>query len=186
MTTPAAYLEYVQARCAEHGVSLVLLPKKHTRDGDVGVFDDKALRLTVCAAREDWLPILAHECAHLNQWAERADVFMACREDDWKDYDDALAGSRRLTPRALVGVTRRIQRVELDAERRALRMIRAYKLTPDVRAYTRGANYDVWRYEIARRLGRWPEAHDEAVKLMPDRLMRASRIGDPPADFGLG
>lgn len=186
MKSAVGFLNYVQARCAQAGIEFVLSPTKMTRDGDIGVFDDVKKRLTVCAAREDWLTTVAHECAHMDQWFEAAKVWTSCREDDWLSYDAWLAGKQRVTPRALVGITRRIQRVELDAERRALHMIREHGLAADVPAYVRAANHGVWQYEVARRLGRWPDPHPEAIKLMPDRLMRVSEIGSPPADFGLG
>lgn len=179
------FLEHAQKRCAAVDVRLVLLSRQWTTAGDSGEFDDKKRRLVVCVNDQHWLTTLAHELGHLEQWASGSELFRSDDTSD-EDFDAWLRGDRLMSARSLRGITRKIQRCELDAERRAVRYIRKFDLCADVPGYIRAANFHVWQYEAARRLGRWVEASDARVAHMPDRLMRVTDLGRPPADFGVG
>lgn len=179
------FLEHAQKRCAAVDVRLVLLSRQWTTAGDSGEFDDKRRRLVVCVNDGNWLTTLAHELGHLEQWASGSALFKSDDKSD-EDFDAWLHGKRIMSTRTLQRITRKIQRCELDAERRAVRYIRQFDLRDDVPSYIRAANFYVWQYEAARRLGRWVEATDARVAHMPDRLMRVADIGKPPADFGVG
>lgn len=190
MKTATPFLAYAQNRCEAAGVELCLLPRQFTRDGDLGVFDDEKKRITVCVRNTEWLTTLAHELGHLDQWSANSDVWRAAMkakvaEDAYEDFDLWLSGRTAFSTREIRGVVRRIQRCELDAERRALRLIRTFGLD-DPKAYARVANFHVWQYEAARRLGIWVEASPALTAAMPDRLMRVAAVGDLPVGFGFG
>jgi hypothetical protein len=180
MKSITPFLEHVQKRCADYGVSLVLVPRALTRAGDLGEFDDKKKRLVVCVNDAHWLTTLAHEDAHLGQWIDGS------FGDDgaYEAFDAWLGGRLKPTARGLLSTVRTIQRCELDAERRALRTIRRFGIA-DAKEYARTANFHVWQYEASRKLGRWIESSPARVQTMPDRLMRVADIGRLPEGFGL-
>lgn len=186
MKSVTPFLEHAAARCTANGVALTLVPRVTTKFGDLGEFDHERRRLAVCVNDSGWLTTLAHELSHMDQWIAGGRVWVdVCGTPDaYTEFDAWLSGKRRVGPRALISLVRRIQRCELDAERRTLRAIRRFGLG-DVKAYSKRANYDVWRYEAARVLKRWPDDPTEAVAQMPERLMRADEIGRLPVGFGL-
>lgn len=183
MRSVTPFLEHAQKRCGEYAVTLVLAPRRTTKFGDYGEFDSEKRRVAVCVNDPGWLTTLAHELGHMDQWIENSPEWMAVRDYDYTDFDSWYRG-QKLSPKALQNIVRRIQRCELDAERRALRTIRQFGLG-DPRAYAQGANFHVWQYEAARRFGHWvspPEKHSPEI---PDRLMRLSDVGRLPAGYGL-
>ena len=184
MKSITPFLEHAQKRCGDYGVSLVLVPRRTTKFGDYGEFDDEKKRVVVCVNDPGWLTTLAHELGHMDQWIEGSAEWAAVRDYDYTDFDSWYRG-QKLSPQALQRLVRRIQRCELDAERRGLRLIRRFGLA-DPKVYAQGANFHVWQYEAARRFGRWVEAPAKHSAEIPDRLMRFSDIGKLPAGYGLG
>jgi len=178
-----SYVDLVRAECAEHGVRFVV-------DGAAagehyGYFDNEPRSgvpiLYVAANEPHWLVTLAHERGHMRQWIENRFGFRKGTEDADALFAKWLAGHRdAFSPRKLIHIVRAIQRGEHDAERRCLRDVRDWHLARDLGAVAAHANLNVWRYEIARRVGSWPEESDALIAQMPRRLMRASEIAKPP------
>lgn len=188
MKSITPFLEHAQKRCGDYGVSLVLVPRRTTKFGDYGEFDDEKKRVVVCVNDPGWLTTLAHELGHMDQWIENSPEWQAVcgvGADAYDEFDAWYTKGQKLSPRALLSLIRRIQRCELDAERRALRTIRAFGLA-DPKAYAQVANFHVWQYEAARRFSRWVAAPDTYSAEIPDRLMRISSVGKLPAGYGLG
>lgn len=188
MKSVTPFLEYAQKRCGDYGVSLVLVPRRTTKFGDYGEFDDVKKRMVVCVNDPGWLTTLAHELGHMDQWLENTPAWAgaaSAESDAYTAFDDWIVRGKKTAGPALQSLVRRIQRCELDAERRALRLIRKYGLA-DPKAYAQVANFHVWQYEAARRFGRWVVAPVEYSSEIPDRLMRIADIGKLPAGYGLG
>lgn len=180
------FLKWAEGECARAGVELQLLPKKRQNGaggGWKGHFSSS--RIAVCVHREDWTTVLAHEISHLLQ----------DKEGKWPDLTDAdynawLEGKKRVPARKLLALTRRIQRSELDCERRALRLIREFGLCEDPGRYVQGACAYVWSYEYGRRYRSiWYDHgiemmdHPELLALLPRRLMSVRDIGKIPPEF---
>jgi hypothetical protein len=188
MTAPLdvwAFLRKVDGMCAEAGARFRLEARQRTRGGEkggvLGYFDESKPELFVCVLSAKWPMLLAHETGHLEQMMDKAhqwDVDYLARFESW------YMGKRRMKAANVLIACRAVQKMELDAERRAVRFAKKFHLTDDIAKYIRGANLYIWRYEVARRLGRWPEYADalETVEAaMPDKLMRVTDIDNPPA-----
>lgn len=167
-----------------HGVRLDLRPSASDVHGNAGEFLHAKKQMRVHVADADWLLTLAHEYAHLRQWIDRPKWYLEC-EDDTEDFPKFLASAP--SARRALRVTRVLQRIELDAERRTLALARQFRLASqaEIQSYPAGANLYVWQHEIARRLRRWPEYTDaetqSIVDSMPSRLMTVRQISNPPA-----
>ncbi len=178
-----AFLDHARGECAAAGVSLRLEARPEARGGFVGSFCDERRVLHVCVERADWLGVLAHELSHLRQFIERPAFFRGAIAEVNTFESWVLGKLPRLKARRLRTITRAIQRLELDAERRALKMIRTFNLLDDVSGYVRKANFYVWQHEIARRVGKWPRygiALGGVIGLLPERLMRVEEVGRAP------
>lgn len=181
-----AFLDYVRGDCAAAGVRLNLIARENTRAGDVGLFDDIKRTLTVCVNDQAWLITLAHEHGHLRQWRERSRLWDP-KSTDVEDFEAWLNEGRRISAPKLTSIVRRLQRMELDAERRCLRTVRLFKLTDDVSGMIKSMNLYVWQYEHARRHRKWTEAtvksHPEVAAALPARLISADRVGHLPPEL---
>jgi len=191
-TNPAApktrdalrFIDVVRGKCAAAGILFRLEAREKTREGDLGWFDSDKKRLLGCVNRADWLTVLAHEVGHLEQFVEGDPVLQPDAPDFVGDFEAWCQGKKKLKALRLRQTVRTIQRNELDAERRAVGMIRSFHLTEKIDTYIREANLYVWKYEVSRRVGHWPnygDAVSHVVEEMPSRLMAVSQIGKPPA-----
>ncbi len=172
------FVDYVREECAKYGIAFILRPRMR----DLGVFDYIKRTLTVNASGEDFYLVLAHEVGHLHQWVEHPAAFEA-HSDGYDLFMEWLNGKRRLTARKVLSIVRRTQRMERDAEKRALRDIREWRLMDDTKPYVQDSNMYIWQYEIARRLGKWPALDTDQAAAMPTRLMPLTLLGKPPASL---
>lgn len=176
------FLDYVRGECAYSGVRLRLEARKGARDGSAGWFESEGRSLYVAVDTEGWLCYLAHELAHMHQWREQADVWVDCEYNDYQIFYDWLDG-QRYTNKRILSIVRGIQRCELDAERRAIKLIRTFNLTNDLKKYIKGANMGVWAYELVRRNRKWwtdfksPYSNSAIMEMVPERLIKLKSIG---------
>lgn len=174
------FVDHVRAECDKHGIRYYFGISRRGRN--VGYFDDKRRFLFVSVAESDWLTTLAHEFGHLLQWTEGRFGFTPRSEDVDARFEEWLDGKHpRYSARRVLRLVRAIQRCELDAERRAIRLARRWRLTTDFDAVIKSANANVWRYEVARQIRTWPSNTDETMESqLPARLMSVRMIGKPP------
>jgi hypothetical protein len=142
-------------RAWRFGVSVLLQPTK-TVDcegfGCGGYFDEESKTLAVATDRSEqaWLGVLVHEYCHLTQWAEDAPVWLAADKSqamwDWLDRKPA---------RNVQEVIRRVQDVEADCERRAIRLIREMAAPVDLDRYTRTANAYIHFHNVIADKRKW-------------------------------
>jgi len=156
--SPADFVARVAKDCKARGVTLRLeaVHRVQIYRGTYcsGYFDSGSKELVVAVARPDWLSILAHEYAHMQQWVEGEFVE---DDDSFHKFDQWVAGKMELEDDELTRCVRLIQRCELDAEKRAVEYLRRYRLRKDLADYRRRANAYVLFYEVARRHRRWSD-----------------------------
>ncbi len=192
MTSPrarrdvVAFLAWVQGECAAAGVRLVLLPTKIKPGFEIGSFDYETRKLSVCVAREDWVTTLAHEAAHLRQFVERRKWFEK-PASEFEEFEAWIHGKRpRLKLERVRLITRSIQKLEADAERRTVKLIRHFHLLPDEAAiskYVREANLYLLQHEACRRIGFWPSygmAVEHLIAAMPNSIIADADLGKLP------
>lgn len=173
------FLDFVRGRCAEHRYRLCLELSQCTKDGDIGYLDDANRVLFVCMDRSGWAPTVAHELGHMEQNAEGMRSTW-----DTHHFERWVAGKVEFPDEKILKITRNIQKFELDAERRAIKLIRQFRLC-DAANYTRRANLYVLGHEVVRRKRAWwslvpgtsPLGRPEVQALAPSRLIPLSRIG---------
>lgn len=196
--TSDEFIKYVKKECKYYGVRYSLRPSKHlVYDGQTmsGCFDDTNKVLVCAMKREDALSILAHEYCHMTQWAEKCHEWM--RSNELKSYTawaDHLKGKK-----IEMDIHFQIMRdLELDNEKRTVRLIKKLDLPIDVKLYTKKANAYVMFYNYMRITGLWakpgntPYNNQRIIDSMPDkfslnyshihprleRIFREERIGE--------
>jgi len=118
-----------------------------------GYFDEKARILAVGAGRSDWIEILAHEFAHLEQYV--AGEFLIVGPDPYDDLEDWYVG-KDLPQERLDECFALAMACEHDAERRAVGTLSRWGLCHDIKDYIRNANAYVLKHLYAKRHRHWP------------------------------
>jgi len=173
--TASAFIQNVISTLKKSRLSVSLKPSSVLdEEGTLAIFDSSK-GIIVAAQHPDWLLHLAHEYGHFQQSKEG--------HPDWKydpvDLEAWIDGRVEYHYADLEEIVRSLQRLEHDAERRALKHIRQHKLG-DATSYARKANRYILSFEIARRYRVWPDIPDEYLVHFPARLMPLSQISNHP------
>jgi hypothetical protein len=159
-----AFIEYVKGECKKYGVKCKLRPTKYVKmDGNVkcsGWFDEEVPELVVAMNRPDWIEILAHEYGHLTQWRENAPI--------WKEAVKSLPkvwgwldGTNVRNIEKHIGVSRDL---ELDNEKRAVKIIKKFELKVDLEHYVKKANAYVQFYNWMLKTRKWSKPNNSPYK----------------------
>ena len=166
-----AFIKHVKTVCKIYGVKCSLRKSTYVRmDGNVrcsGWFDESAPELVVAINRTDWIEILAHEYSHLTQWVEQVPV--------WKDAELSLGkvwewldGKTRKNIAHHISVARDL---ELDNEKRSVKVIKEFKLNVDIDEYIRKANAYVQFYNWMLITRKWSKPNNSPYK---NKILKAA------------
>lgn len=174
----ARLIEHALERLAVVSGSLLLTPTVTLDRFATGLFHaGGSRRLEVSIGHPLWPATLAHEIGHVEQLI----AGRYASGHSWDLLHRHLTGQQGIDRRALLRAVRTIQACELDAEKHAIELIRAFRVRLDVREYARHANEYLWKHEIARRTGVWPGVN--LATLCPVTLITARDFGKPPQEF---
>jgi hypothetical protein len=159
-----AFIEYVKGECKKYGVKCKLKSVKYVKmDGNVkcsGWFDEEVPELVVAMNRPDWIEILAHEYGHLTQWRENAPI--------WKEAVKSLPkvwgwldGTNVRNIEKHIGISRDL---ELDNEKRAVKIIKKFELKVDLEHYVKKANAYVQFYNWMLITRKWSKPTNSPYK----------------------
>ena len=136
--------------------------------------------LSLALGAPTWAETLIHEFAHLTQWANQSDCWTSGTLHDGTDagtlIDYWYAGHIELSAEQQTRYFSSLIWVEIDAERRAVKMIKKHKIPIDVKLYCQRANAYVMGYHEFRRRRSWsipgkaPYLIDDLVNAMPTNL----------------
>lgn len=149
-----AFIEHVKAECKRTGIKCDLRPTKYVKISNIvcsGYFDADGKALVCSMNRPDSLGILAHEYAHLTQWDEGIDLWDKAG-NSMEKIDGWLGGKRVHHIKRHLGVSRDL---ELDNERRTVKLIKKWKLSIDVKDYIKKANAYIHFYNWMYHTRKW-------------------------------
>lgn len=170
------FVKYVKQECKKYGIKCDLRRTKYVRlPGKLqcsGYFDEYNKELVCSMNRPDSIEILAHEFAHLTQWVDQIDLWKKAdvsipKVDDWlmgeevRDIKKHLAVSRDL---------------ELDNEKRAVKIIKKFGLDIDIDQYIKKANCYIMFYNRMLATRKWctsnnsPYSNKRLAKMMPNHF----------------
>jgi hypothetical protein len=166
-----AFIKHVKTVCKIYGVKCSLRKSTYVKmDGNVrcsGWFDESAPELVVAINRTDWIEILAHEYSHLTQWVEQVPI--------WKDAEVSLSkvwewldGKTRKNIAHHISVARDL---ELDNEKRSVKVIKEFKLGVNIDEYIRKANAYVQFYNWMLITRKWSKPNNSPYK---NKILKAA------------
>jgi hypothetical protein len=149
---------------SEHNVKIKLLRSKSVliKEENIkvnGYWDDSAKEgpTLVCAVRkplDKWVPIFIHEYCHFLQWKEKTPL--------WKENQDITAHDMELIihnkpidEETLTHSLNVARELELDCEKRVVKLLKKYKIPVSVEAYIQKANVYVHFYNYIKQFRQW-------------------------------
>jgi hypothetical protein len=173
MSNVTEFVKYVKSECRAHGIKFVLKYSKTVRTPEnircTGYCEPDDLKELVVAKKDpNWLMTLVHEYGHLTQWADQSKEWTDSYSID--NVDDWLNGKDMPNIKKALAVTRDL---ELDNEKRSVKLIKEWNLPIDIKVYTRKANAYVQFYNYLYYTRRWckpensPSRNPKIWKKMP-------------------
>lgn len=167
------FIKHVKAECKANGIKLrlkrtsYLIATKSIRCS--GYFDEIGKELVVAKENPRWLEILVHEFGHLTQWKENCKEWRNLK-DSIEKVDSWLQGEK---VRGIKVAINRVRSLELDNEKRSVRIIKEWDLPINTKEYTQKANAYVAFYNWMYYTRRWcspansPTVNPGVYKRMP-------------------
>lgn len=157
MKNNTRFIKYVKEQCDLHGVKYDL-PKNKYLDlsGEIkcgGYFDETNKVLAVAMGHKDSMSLFVHEYSHMNQWLDGIEVWNKCSDECSHDAMD-----RWLKGEYIENINHHIDNckyLELDNEKRAVKLIKKFDLEIDVDNYVRKANAYVQFYNYLKLSRKW-------------------------------
>lgn len=159
-----AFIKFVRNECNKYGVKCSLRSTKYVMMDDnvkcSGYFDEGVPELVVAVNRPDWIEILAHEYGHLTQWVEGIEIWETAEISLPKVWG-WLGGKRVVNIQKHISVARDL---ELDNEKRAVKIIKKFKLNVDLKHYVKKANAYVHFYNWMLLSRKWSTPNNSPYK----------------------
>ena len=173
-----AFIDFVKQECKRVGIKCILKNVKSVKLSEgsnarcSGYFDSENKELVVSMKRPDSLAILVHEYCHLTRWEEqiplwkKADISLT-KIDEW------LCGKEIRNIKKHLAIARDL---ELDNEKRSVKMIRKWKLSINIKDYIQKANSYIHFYNYIYYTRKWskprntPYTNKQIQAIMSDRF----------------
>lgn len=145
-----------------------------------GYWDDDQKRLVVAFGQpqRQWLPLLAHEYAHFMQWKDQCEVWLRYYEDPREYLFEWLEGQN-----VNMGIIEKdaylSRELELDCERRTVKIIKKFNLPIDIKKYAQRASAYIYFYHFVLKHRKWysignePYNNNKICREMPTHLRRS-------------
>lgn len=176
------FVAHVKSECKKHNIRLQLRKAAYLKfNGSStcsGYFDSGERLLAVATNRVDWLSILVHEYAHLTQWVDNCEAWRLGSNSLTKAFG-WLEGDDVRNYRFHLG---RVRDLELDNEKRSVKLIKKWQLPIDVKEYTQKANAYVLYYNWMCYTRRWmstktsPYSNPTIYAKMPTTFRTSYRV----------
>ena len=156
-----AFINHVKGHCKEVGIKCQIRTVKYlVLSGNIrcsGYFCEETMRLVVAGKSKDWLGVLAHEYAHLTQWQDKSTNILQTGSTGVTHLDDWLGGKKIRSIKKAIEQSRDL---ELDNEKRTVKLIKKWKLPIDLNDYIKKANAYVQFYNYMKVTRRWSKPNN--------------------------
>jgi hypothetical protein len=161
--TSLNFIQFVKDECSAYGIRCLLKNTRYLREGKIycaGWFSSEVPALAVAMKNPTALEILVHEYAHMTQWMDGIILWHAAGDSLGK-LGDWLDGRR---VRDINDHIDMIRELELDNEKRSVRIIKAWNLPIDTGKYIQRANTYIHFYNWLKETRRWSRPTNSPYK----------------------
>ena len=156
------FIRDIKKDCEKHNVEFILSKTKNVPYGETGYpvsgyfIDYGKPRLGVAIGCPDdmWIPILAHESSHMDQWIEKSPFWINSFIDGKEavDHIELWVNGKEYNEEELNKIFNAAIDVELDCEKRTIEKIKKYNLPINIEIEIQKANCYPWLYIMIKRL----------------------------------
>lgn len=179
--TETEFEEEIRQNCGYWGVSLQVAAGRSVNDGtdsnSNGWFDGTIPKLAYAKGHDAWFPVALHEYNHMCQWQEKDPVFFSdiqveADEHFWQWLEGIIVIGHGLAKKYCMSYIQ----LELNCDRRSLKMITDLDLPLDPERYAQTANAYIMFYHLVLKHRKWydidkePYHIEEIVSAMPKDL----------------
>lgn len=172
------FIEFVKAECKKHKIKFSNRKVKYLRIGKGircgGYFDSEERILAVAGLNKNSLGILVHEYAHMTQWLDKIDLWdksglSLFYVDEWLNGKEIADIEKHM---------KRCRDLELDNEKRSVKLIKKYNIGLDIERYIKCANSYVYFYTYMLQSRKWckptnsPYNNEKLIEIMPSKFVR--------------
>lgn len=170
------FIGSVVQTCQENGKHLKLLGIPYLRYAGgkcSGFCDVHGLTVAIKKPLEEWLLVLIHEAAHLDQVIEKSPVWF----NDYAETDeiDIWVKNKRTRNKRIDKCFEAAIALELDCEKRSVKKIKKYNLPVDIGEYIKKSNAYLFSYMVTKQNRCWfefPYKIPEIYNKMPKRFLK--------------
>lgn len=125
-----------------------------------GFWDDASdpknptLSCSVYGPEEDWISIFAHEYCHFLQWIDKPKVWYAYSRLNSDVLSDCI-NNKPIKHSKLEYYLNTTRDIELDCEKRTVKLLSEYKLPLDLKKYIKGANIYIFYHNYLKISRKW-------------------------------
>lgn len=150
-----AFIKHIKTECKEAGIKVELRQVRYLLLGQgmkcSGYFDEANKKLVVAMLNPVSVEVLVHEFGHFTQWRERTQIW---KDAEWAmmHIEEWLGGKTKRNIEKWISLSRDL---ELDNEKRTVKLIKDFKLPINTKKYTRSANAYVLFYNWMLTSRKW-------------------------------
>ena len=160
------FLKFVRDTCKKNGVKVRIGRGKTVNMKPFGFmvsgYFDEEERILCCArgnSESSFMATLVHEFAHVLQWIEDDETYKFCNHRKYGSVQSAvcmwLNNEITIKNRWLIDYTLKMIACELNAERRAVKMIKQFNLPIDLDRYSKNASAVLYSYWLTIKKKKW-------------------------------
>jgi hypothetical protein len=160
------FLKYVRKICKDNGVTLKFgkgrLVKMQPFNFKVAGYFDEEEKLLHCGRglnESDFLSTLVHEFAHVLQWIDGDTTYKNCDHEKYGSVQNLVCqwikDEVSIRDRELINYTKKMIACELNAERRAVKLIKKFDLPIDIKRYSEHASATLYTYWMTLKTKKW-------------------------------
>ncbi len=178
MKNNTRFIKFVKEECEKYEIKCDLIMKKFVDySGDIkcgGWFDAYGKELVVAMKHKDSMSIFVHEYSHMTQWLDNIDLWNKCMDEESNDkVDKWISGEYIDNINYYIDNCRDL---ELDNEKRAVKLIKKFDLEIDIDTYIKKANAYVQFYNYIKLSRKWsvpfnsPYGNDRIINICPSKF----------------
>jgi hypothetical protein len=177
------FVNLVKQELKEKKGKLLLIPSGKTKSFEDGQFSeiDMEIKCFVDLSSNYWIGVLAHEYCHFVQCSKNLDIWNDFQEKmaSIKNNDDIFRGKSKIRKAKRKTIAASIIKLELDCDKKAVRLIKKYMLPVDLKEYISKANIILYKYVFWGEYGFWPSLKDKKTgNIIEWQIFKLSRFGN--------
>jgi len=171
------FLAYVVNTCIKHHITLNL---DYSDDSDYcgGRFDGDSIQININISESDWLSVLVHEFSHLQQQIDNAKVwkglnikYCGVKRNVISIYNDWI-NSKRISKKIAKKCCKKIVQMELDCEKRSIKLIKKWHLSVNIPNYIKDANMVLYSYLCSLKYCVIGNPSNKITQSMPKKFLK--------------